>query len=657
MQEVTIIKDIVIILLVSIPIIYIFRKINLPSIVGFLIAGMIIGPYGFQLISQIQQIELMAEIGVILLLFTIGLEVSFGRLLEMKRFLLAAGGMQVLFTIIFSGLIFFLFGLPVNKSIYYGMLVSLSSTAIVLKLLSDKGELESPHGKISLSILIFQDLAIVPMFLLLPILAATTNATPGSVIVQLLYAFAAIAVILITARFLMPKILFQLASLRMREAFTVGILLLLLGSAYITHSIGLSFALGAFIAGIILSETDLSHQVVADILPLKDAFNSIFFVSVGLLLNLGFVLEHPLILSAVIITILLLKSVVIIVIVKFLNFPLRTAILTGLGLAQVGEFSFVLAQAGLGFNLIDSDFYNSFLAASIFTMLITPLVFQLLPAISKKFGSLEKTKSINEDPGKLKGHAIIVGFGLNGKNLARVLNETGISYVVIELNPQTVKAEKAKGENIVYGDITKENILHYINIESAKILVLAISDPTATRLGVQTAKRLNPSVYIIARTRYTKEVEELHRLGADEVIPEEFETSLHIFSKVLERYHIPLNVIMQQVALLRGESYSMLRQESLSTHSMVHLNEILAAGLTDTYYVDESNIFAGKTLAEINLRAETDATIIAIVRNGKTISNPSGKEKLLVNDTIVITGTHQSVDKTFEYLSNIQTKP
>ncbi|HSP87595.1 MAG TPA: cation:proton antiporter [Ignavibacteriaceae bacterium] len=650
MHEFAIIRDIVIILLVSIPIIFIFKKLNLPSIVGFLIAGMIIGPYGFQLISEVEQVEVMAEIGVILLLFTIGLEVSFSRLLDMKRLLLIAGGLQVLLTILFSGFIFFLFEVPINKSIYYGMLISLSSTAIVLKLLSDKDELEAPHGKISLSILIFQDLAIVPMFLLLPILAVTTQTSAGTVLLRLFYAFGAVALILITARFLMPKILYQLANLRMREAFTVGILLLLLGSAYLTYSIGLSFALGAFIAGIILSETDLSHQVAADILPLKDAFNSIFFVSVGLLLNLGFVIKFPLTLTIVILSIFILKSLIVILIVVGLKFPLRTAILTGLGLAQIGEFSFILAQAGLGFNLIENDFYNSFLAASIFTMLVTPLVFQALPLISTKFSFLER-KVITQNEKALKDHVIIVGFGLNGRNLARVLKETGINYIITELNPETVRIEKAKGEKIIYGDVTKEDILSHAYIETANILVLAISDPSATRIGLQNAKRLNPSVYTIVRTRYTREIDGLRLLGADEVIPEEFETSLHIFSKVLERYHIPLNIIMKQVSLLRGENYSMLTKEGPPVHTMVHINEILAAGLTDTFYIDESNIFAGKMLSEINLRAKTDSTIIAIVRDGKIISNPSGKDMIFANDTIVITGTHKSVDKAFEYLS------
>jgi CPA2 family monovalent cation:H+ antiporter-2 len=653
MQEFTIIKDIVIILLVSIPIIFLFRKLNIPSIVGFLIAGMIIGPFGFQLISEIEKIEIMAEIGVILLLFTIGLEVSFGQLMKIRKYLLLIGGTQVILTILISGFIFYLIGVSARQSIYLGMLISLSSTAIVLKLLSDRNELETLHGRISLGILIFQDFAIVPMFLLLPVISADANKSFTEIILQLLYAFGAVVFILVAARFLMPKILFQLAKLRIREVFTVGILLLLLGTAYLTHSMGLSFALGAFIAGIILSESDLSHQVVAEILPLKDAFNSIFFVSVGLLLNFQFVVQNPVLLSIATLGILLIKSTIIIVIIKVMKYPLRVAVMTGLGLAQIGEFSFVLSQAGINFNLIGEDFYNAFLASSIFTMLITPFLFQLIPLLAHKASSLEKAKK-RTDKDELKHHVIIAGFGLNGKNLARVLKETGIKYIIIELNPETVKEEKAKGERIIYGDITKENILHHAHIDTANVIVFAFSDPYSMRIGLKLSKKIKPSIYAIVRTRFTTEIEELMKLGADEVIPEEFETSLQIFSKVLEKFHIPLNIIMKQVGLLRGESYSLMRKDITDVHSFVHLNEILAAGLTETYYVDENNPHRDKTLSETNLRAETDATIIAIVREGKTISNPSGKEKLLTSDTIVITGTHQAVDKAIEYLDKGQ---
>ncbi len=652
MQQFAIIKDIVIILLVSIPIIYLFKKINIPSIVGFLIAGVIIGPHGFMLISEISQIEVMAEIGVIFLLFTIGLEVSFNRLMKMKRLLLIAGVPQILLTIILSGLIFYLFDINIKRSIFLGMLVSLSSTAIVLKLFSDKNQLESPHGRISLGILISQDLAVVPMFLLLPILSASEKSTIIDIVRQLVFAFAAIAVIILAAKILMPKILFQLAKLQMREVFTIGIMLFVLGTAYLTHSLGLSFALGAFIAGLTLSESDLSHQVTSDILPLKDVFNSVFFVSIGLLLNFNFVIQYFSELTAVTAGIILLKSLIIILIVKLIKYPLRVAVLTGLILSQIGEFSFVLMQAGKAYNLIEADVYNSFLAASIFTMIIAPFLFEITPVIAHKFGRFDPMKNSEKRIKKeLTDHVIIAGFGLNGKNLARVLKETGIRYLVIELNPETIRAEKEKGENIIYGDITREDILHASNLEKANIIVFAISDPSSTKIALRLAKKLNPSIYTVVRTRYINEIDDLSHLGADSVIPEEFETSLQIFSKVLERYHIPLNVIMRQVAILRGEAYSLMRTDTADINSFVHLNEILAAGLTETYYVNEDNIHVGKTLRELNLRAKTDTTIIAIVRSEKTISNPTSREQILAKDTLVITGTHKAVDTAFDYLN------
>ena len=651
MNEFLIIQDIVVILLVALPIIFLFKKINLPSIVGFLIAGMLIGPYGFNLIRSVNQISVMAEIGIMLLMFTIGLEFSLSQLIRIKKFLLIAGGFQLLITIIFCSIIFTVLGIEINQAIFFSLLVSLSSTAIVLKILSDKDELESPHGKISIGILIFQDLAIVPMFLLLPLLSGFGQLAGSDIAVKILIAFGVLAGLLLLARFLMPLIVYQLANIRSREAFTIGVILLLLGTAYITHSFGLSFALGAFIAGLILSESDYNHQIVSDILPFRDSFNSIFFVSIGLLLNIQFVLENVLMISGLTLGIIIVKTLVIVAIVYFMKYPLRIGILAGLGLAQIGEFSFVLAQAGLNFKLIGNDYYNSFLASTIFSMILTPLLIKLSPFIAGKTSALEKDKKHNENYlENLHAHVIIAGFGLNGSNLARVLKETGIKYVVTELNPDTVKKEKAKDEKIIYGDISREEVLKAVRIDKANIIVYAISDPAVTKLSLKLVKKLNPNIYALVRTRYINEIDELKKLGADEVIPEEFETALQIFRKVLERYHIPLNVIMKQTTILREESYSFLRKEGVDISSFTHLDEILAQGLTETYYVNDDNIHINKTLSEINLRAKTEATIIAIVREGKTISNPSAKEIIKAADTLVIYGTHLSVDQAIDLL-------
>ena len=655
MNDFLIIRDIVIILLVSLPIIYLFKKINLPSIVGFLIAGILIGPYSFNFIKSVDQIEVMAEIGVIILMFTIGLEFSLSQLIKIKKYFLFAGGFQLSITILVSALIFIVLGLGTNQSIFFALLVSLSSTAIVLKILSDKNELEAPHGKISLGILIFQDLAIVPMFLLIPILSPGSESGNSNVFLKILLAFGVLIGLLILAKFLMPKIVYHIARLRMREAFTVAIILLLLGTSYITHSFGLSFALGAFIAGLILSESEFNHQITSEILPFRDAFNSIFFVSVGLLLNIQFVVQNPLLIGSLTICILLVKSIIIILIVLSMKLPLRVAIAAGLGLAQIGEFSFILAQAGLNFNLMSTEYYNSFLASTIFTMILTPLIFKFLPSLSFKSSQLHIRHNKNTNGiDNLRDHVIIAGFGLNGSNLARVLKETGIKYIVVELNPDTVRLHKRMGENIIYGDISREEILNVVNIQEANVIVFAISDPMITKMALKNVKKINPHIHTLVRTRYVNEVEELKKIGADEVIPEEFETALQIFRKVLEKYHIPLNVIMRQVTLLREESYSLLRKEDMDISSFIHLDEILAQGLTETYFINDDNKYIGQTLSEINLRALSDATIIAIIRNGQTISNPSGKEKLDKNDTLVLYGTHLSVDKAIEILNGVE---
>ncbi len=646
MDEFILFQDIVIILAVSLPIIYLFKKLSVPSLVGFLIAGIVIGPYGFGLIAGLEQIHVMAELGVILLLFTIGMEVSFTHLMRIKKFLIVAGGAQVFGTIIVAAGLFYLFSFPLNQSLYMGMLVTLSSTAIVLKLLSERGELDTPQGKISVGILIFQDLMIVPMFLMLPILGADSPMGFADVAVKLGVAFGALVGILFLSKYLMPKLLYYLASMRMKDAFTIGVLLILLGTGYLTHSLGLSFALGAFVAGLILAESDYHSQILSDIMPFKDAFNSIFFVSVGLLLDIGFVLDNPVIIIFSTIGVIIFKAAIISVIVLSIKYPLRIAILTGIGLGQVGEFSFVLIQAGSTYNLIGSDYYNIFLASTIFTMIITPFMIKYVPSIaflSGKSGDGEMTRkgSLNS----FENHVIIVGYGLNGRNVAHVLRETGIKYIIVELNPDTVKVEKAKNENIIFGDISSEEIMKKAGISKAKVIVFAISDPVTTRRALKTVKFVNPAIYSVVRTRYVGEVEALNKIGADVVIPEEFETSLEIFRKVLRRYHVPLNVILKQTSLLRQESYKLMLKEDADLDAFVHLDELLAEGLTETYFVNEDNPNAGKTLSEIHLREHAEVTVIAIVREGRTISNPTGKESIHAHDTLVITGTHEQVDK------------
>lgn len=652
MHKFAIFKELVIIFAVSLPILILFKRLKLSSVVGLLIAGIFIGPYGFKLIYNKEAVEVMAEIGVILLLFYIGLEFSIQRLIKMKRLLFLAGGSQVLITILCTALILFFFAFEVKQAIFLGILVALSSTAIVLKILIDENLLNAPHGQISVAVLIFQDIMIVPLFIIVPMLGGGNFSDGSNPFVKILISFGAVITILFALRWLTPKILDTLTKTRTREIFMMGILFLLFGTAILTELAGLSLGIGAFIAGVILSESEYNHQVVSEIMPLKDTFNSLFFVSVGMLLNLSFVSQNEFNIAVTTISIFALKTLIIFAIVKMMKYPLRTAIIAGLTLSQVGEFSFMLALLGKESFLIDDNLFNSFLSASIITMTATPFLIKYSENIASIFVGSSSQKEISEIEifEKLSGHVVIAGFGLNGRNLANVLKETGTPYAIIEMNPQTVKHFKKIGEKIIFGDSTRTDILQAAQIESAKVFVIAISDKNASLYSLQTAKKLNPQLHCIVRTRYVSEVDNLKSYGADEVIPEEFETSLQIFKSVLSKYHVPMNIIMRQINIIRSESYKKLRSET-ELNSILNLDEILAAGLTETYYVETGNIFSDKKLEEINLRAKTNSTIIAIVREGNTISNPGPTAILRAGDTIVITGTHKAVDDAIIYLN------
>lgn len=655
MTDIGFIRDILIILLISIPIVFLFNRIRIPSIVGFLIAGMIIGPSGFKLITDIEIIEMLATFGVVLLLFTIGLELSIERLMQIGKVLLITGSIQVGLTLLIFMALLHLAGLPLIQSLFLGMLGAGSSTAVVLKYLSDYKEVDSQHGRLATGVTIFQDLAGVPMILLIPVLAATgDDVTGGEVIQTIIISFGSVGVIVVVARYLMPKIVYYLAAARVREGFTIGIMLLLFGTAYLTNLAGVSLALGAFITGIILSESEFNRQVFADALPLRDIFNSLFFISIGLLLNLDIVFENAGLFAVIVVSIIIIKSIIIIIPLVAFKYPFRTGLIAGLLLGQVGEFSFVLALVGLDYGIIDSELYNAFLAASIFTLMIVPVLAYFIPRIIDTY-SASFRETVNEYTGPIttviKHHVIIVGYGLNGQNLARVLKETGIPYIVIDMDPETVSRLRKKGELVIFGDVTKPEILEQASILTAQCIVFAMADLHATKLGLILAKKSNPSVFAVVRLRELDDVDEFRELGADEIIPEEFETSLQIFSKVLETYHIPLNIIMKQIAIVRNEAYQLLRKEGTLERQFSRLNEILAAGITETYFVVDDNPHVGETISELDIRAKTSATIIAIVRNGKAIPNPSPNERIRGHDTLVLVGDHKSVDDAIQFLN------
>jgi monovalent cation:H+ antiporter-2, CPA2 family len=639
-------RDLVVIFGLSIGILLISHRLRLPAIVGLLLTGVIVGPYGLGLVHDIEVVESLAEVGVVLLLFTIGIEFSLNALLSLRRIVGIAGTLQVGLSMAATYAAARLLGRSDGEAVLWGFLVALSSTAIVLKLLGERGETDSPHGRIAVGVLILQDLSVVPMMLLLPLLAGTRAGSEASLGWVIAKAVAVVAVVLVSARLVIPPLLHQVVRTRSRELFVLSIVVICFGTAWLTSLAGLSLALGAFVAGILISESDYGQQALADVLPLRDLFSSLFFVSVGMLLHVGFALQHAMTIVVIVGGILLGKVLTGAVATLAMGYPLRIALLTAMALAQIGEFSFVLARAGFAADLISEDIYQEFVAAAVITMLAAPFLLRVAPYLADRVaelplaqwltGHLQAEADLRAMP--LHDHVVIVGFGLNGRNLARALAAASIPYLVLEMNPETVRTERGKGIPIAYGDASQEAVLRHADIETARVLVIAISDAAATRRVVELGRRLNPGVYVIARTRYSQEVSPLNALGANEAIPEEFETSIEIFARVLRRYLVPREDIERQIAAIREDGYEMLRQLRPPPLTFHEIQPHLADLEVETFRIEAEAPAAGMTLAELRLREQVGITILVIQRDGETLTNPWGGTSLQAGDLVITLG-------------------
>jgi monovalent cation:H+ antiporter-2, CPA2 family len=655
MPEVHFLEELLIVLTVTISIVFLFQKLRVPAIVGFLLVGLIIGPGGLGLIKNVDQVETLADIGVVLLLFTIGIEFSLESFVAMQRRIIWAGFLQVFATISLVLVIALSLGASTGVGVFYGFLVTMSSTAIVLRIFNDRGETNSIQGRLASGMLLFQDLCIVPMMLMVPFLAQSGEGSLLGVAWAIVKSLLALALIVWAARKLLPRLLHQVALARNREIFILFVVLVCLGTAWLSYVAGLSLALGALIAGLVISESELSHQVVADVLPLRDCFSGIFFISIGMLLNPEMLRQDwftPLLEFGVMVSI---KALVILVIFWRLYRSIRLGIILGLSLAQIGEFSFILAKAGIGHNLLSTVEEQTFLAASILSMIATPFLIQSSHGIADRLtGQMNRederrpAAERTTETGGIEGHVIIVGYGLNGHNLARVLRESGIPYQVLELDPELVRAGKAAGEPINFGDGTRTDILEQVGISRARVLVIAISDPTATARIVSQARRLRSDLSIIVRTRYVAEIERLYRLGANQVIPEEFETSVEIFARVLQEYHVPGNVIGLQVDLIRNEHYGTLRGLRLQGKQLDELSQFLVGATTDIFSVLDDSPVVGRSLPEIALGK---VTVIAVVRDGKPFHNVGSDFVLQPGDLLVLLGDHKSLDDAAQMIS------
>lgn len=564
-------NEVIVILVISVVVVLLFARLRLPAIIGFMVTGVIIGPTALGLVQSLTEVEVLAEIGVVLLMFTIGLEFSIADLARIRRSVFVGGTLQVGLTIAVVAVAASSFGLAWNEAVFLGFLFSLSSTAIVLKLLQDRQEVSALHGSTILAILIFQDVIVVPMMLLAPIMAGASEGSVASALGLMLgkFAFVLLAV-WVGTRVIMPRLLFAVARTRIRELFLLTTVATCFAVAWGTYSLGLSLALGAFLAGLIISESEYSYEAVSNVIPFREVFASFFFVSIGMLLDTQFLIDHLGVVLALSLAAILAKALIAGLAAWALHMPLRTTLLVGLSLAQVGEFAFILSKVGQQYSLVSPQVYQYFLAVSLLTMSLTPVLILYGESIVQAVLRIPSLRMIDqrrqrllrqaEEATPLSDHLVVIGYGLNGRNVVKAAKAASVPYVILESNPTTVRQEQALGEPIYFGDAAQHHVLEHARVASARVVVLAISDATATRRVVASVRQLTQAAYLIVRTRYAHEVELLHRLGASEVVPEEFETSIQIFSSVLTQYQTPDLRIETLVEQLRSDGYELLRR-------------------------------------------------------------------------------------------------
>jgi len=651
-----VLTDLVIVFAVAAAVVFAFGRLRLPSVVGLLVAGVLVGPYGLSLVSDLHVVDVLAEIGVVVLLFTVGLEFSLSRLLVMLPTMARVGLPQIVGTTAMVAVATWWYLGTLPQAVFAGMLVAMSSTAIVLKLLADRGETATPPGRIAVAVLLLQDLVVVAAMLAVPLLAKAAGITPptpaagiqsvdhapglfADPLASVAAGLAVVVAVLVGGRLVVPRILHEVVRLRNRELFLMTIVLACLGTAAVTAQVGLSLALGAFLAGLVLSESEYGHQAFTEVLPFRDTLASLFFVSVGMLLDIRFLADHLGLVAVTVVAIMLGKTAVTALPAMLAGFPLRTSLLAGTALAQVGEFSFVLGSRGAEAGLLGRDDYQTFLSAAVITMAATPLVSAALPGWLDRLSRTRLGRRLlAEAPPPdaappLSDHVIIAGFGLNGRNLAAALAEFGVPHVVLELNPVTVRRERAVGLDIHYGDCTRAAVLEHVGIARARSFVLAISDAASTRRSVRVARECAPDVRILVRSEYVAEVDELRQLGADEVIPAEFETALALFERVLSIYDVPDHTIDDLADRMRLENYGFLRSAPRLTHHAAATAHVKACRVSPASGV------VGRSIGDLRLRSVTGATVVGIRRESRPIPNPGPEFTFAAGDEVTLVGT------------------
>jgi len=630
-----------------------FERLRLPPIAGFLAAGALVGPGGLGLVDDSGAVRRVAEAGVVFLLFEIGLELPVERLRRLLRSGLAAGALQVAGTLAATAGVAAALGVPGRTALVLGALIAMSSTALVIRLLSERGELDAPHGQLSVAILLFQDLCIVPFLLAVPLLASPGALGAGALLGALARALLVGAAFYAVARFALPRVLSAAAGLRSRDVFSLVAVLVVVGAAVGAEKLGLGLAVGAFLAGLAAAASPWGHQLFAEVLPLRGVLLGVFFTAVGMLLDLRLAASEPgsvlLLFGA---TTLLKALLVAAALGLVLRLGRRIAWLTALALAQTGEFSFVLGGAATAAGILDRELGQAFVAASVLSLVATPFVLRAGPALIDARRQ-PAAATPRESPAGMRDHVLVIGYGLAGRNLARVLQAIGIPWWAVDANPSSVAEARARAEErVVFGDATRPALLERLGVRSARLVVVAITDPLATRRIVALVRRLNPDAHVLARTRYVQDIDALQALGASTVVAEELEAAIDLVSWVLREFGLPSGAVERFVEELRDEGYALL-QAPPGLALDPWLAELLEQVTTEWVEVP-GGFIRERSIGELALRTRTGASVLAVERGGFTTPNPGPEFVLRAGDRLLVFGGSEAMARARALLADAE---
>lgn len=620
------------------------QQLRQPLILGYILAGVMVGPFtGGVTVSEIHDIELLAEIGVALLLFALGLEFSLKELKPVRHIALIGTPIQILLTMALGFGIGQMLGWNWAVSVWFGGMIALSSTMVTLKTLMSQGRLGTLSSRVMIGMLIVQDLAVVPLMIILPQLNEPGAGLPVLGLAALKAALFLFLMIFVGTR-LLPRLMAYIAAWNSRELFLLAITAIGLGVGYATYLFGLSFAFGAFVAGMVLSESDYGHQALSDIIPVRDLFGLLFFVSVGMLLDPLFLMANWATILAVVLVTAAGKGVIFSTLSRLFGYGNVIPLAVGLGLFQVGEFSFVLARVGLATNSISNEQYALMLTTALTTMILTPFVSGLtapLYALRKRWFKQEPMQTINLPNSGLHQHVVIAGGGRVGQYVAQVLQRLGLAFVIIELDYHRVEQAKEAGLPVIYGDAAQEVVLEAAEVEQACLVLVTTPAITVTQAIVDQVRRLNSAVHIVARAEGIEQMQALHQQGVYEVVQPEFEAGLEITRQTLLHLNLAAVDIQRFTDAIRQELYAPLYQSHNEYQTIAQLQS--AARLLEVNWVTlpADSSLVGQTIRQAKVRSRTGASVVGVIRAGRLFPNPHADYEFSAGDSVAVMGNSE----------------